>query len=235
MKRITLFIISLGCMLYSFAQGKSNLTISTTGNSNLKIRLSNKKYSLQDRSITFQSMQPGTYNLTIFQLRKKPDGGTEYATVFDKTITLNPQRHTEICVLRFGKVAFDESNIEKDDWNDSYNNPAPDRGYDNNNNNNGNNWNPVSPEDFARIKKAIDGEFSEDNKMQMAKVVLKNNLFTAFQLKQLCELFFSDDKKLAFAKYAYDYCVDKGNYYTLAETLFSSNNKKDLLSYIAER
>lgn len=232
MKRIVLFpflLFTLGL----FAQNNSNLTISTTGSSNLKIRLANKKYSLQDRSVTFQGLQPGTYNLSIYQLQKKAFGsGTEYVTVFDKTITLSSQKHMEICVLRFGKVAFDEKSIERDEWNENYNNPEPDNEWGHNRNGN---WKTMDATEFAKIKSAISGEFSDDDKMTMAKVVLKNNWFTTEQLKKLVELFFYDDKKLEFAKYAYDYCVDKGNYYQVATLLFYETNKKQLLDFIGNR
>ena len=232
MKRVLLFpflLFTLGVV----AQNISNLTISTTGSSNLKIRLANKKYSLQDRSATFQGLQPGTYNLSIYQLQKRAfGGGTEYVTVFDKTITLSSQKHMEICVLRFGEVAFDEKNIERDEWNENYNNPEPDNDWGNNRNGN---RKAVDATEFAKIKSAIDGEFSDDNKMTMVKAVFKNNWFTTGQLKNLVELFFYDDKKLVFAKYAYDYCVDKGSYYEVATLLFYESNKKQLLDFIGNR
>jgi len=233
MKKLLLSCTTIFFAWFAMAQNTSNLTISTTGNSNLKIRLANKKYTLQDKNMTFQAMQPGTYMLSIYQLQKKAfGGGTEYVTVFDKSITLTAQKHMEICVLRFGKVAFDERMIERDEWNDIYNNPEPD--FDRDDFRNGNRR-AVDATEFAKLRSAISGEFSDDDKMTMAKVVLKNNMFTTDQLKKLVELFFYDDKKLVFAKYAYDYCVDKGNYYQVATLLFYESNKKSLLEFIGSR
>ncbi|MBL7730825.1 MAG: DUF4476 domain-containing protein [Chitinophagaceae bacterium] len=219
------------------AQNNSNLTISTTGTSNLRIKLSGKKYTLQDRNVTFQSLTPGTYTLSIYQLQSRGVGqGSDYMTIYDKTITLVAGRHLEVCVLRFGKVATDERPIEKDDWNENYRNPDPDREWGRGNGNNRyDNNRPVNETDFARIKSAIAAEYYDDDKLTMAKVVLKENWFTADQIKQLTNVFFYDDKKLAFAKYAYDFCTDKGNYYTVAQALYYDNNKKELLNYIAGR
>lgn len=231
-KTITSVLFALFCVTL-FAQNTSNLTISTTGTSNLKIRFANKKYSLMDRSLTFQSLTPGTYSLTIYQLQNKPfGGGTEYVNVFDKTITLTAQRHMEVCVLRFGKVSWDEKQIERDNWNESYQNPEPDRdrGW-----GNGNNRYPVDAPNFEKMKTAITGEFYDEDKMTMAKVVMKNNWFTAAQLKAFTEKFLYDDNKLAFAKFAYDYCVDPGNYYTIADALFYQTTKQDLLKFIASK
>ncbi|MBK8300355.1 MAG: hypothetical protein IPK90_07875 [Chitinophagaceae bacterium] len=58
--------------LFCLAQIKGNVTISTTGTNNLKIKFGGKQYSLQDRSVTFQSLEPGNYSLIIYQLQQKP-------------------------------------------------------------------------------------------------------------------------------------------------------------------
>lgn len=240
MKQLFTSILFLCIGLAVFAQNTSNLTISTTGTSNLKIRFANKKYSLMDRSLTFQSLAPGTYTLTIYQLQNKAfGGGTEYVSVFDKTITLSPQKHTEVCVLRFGKVAWDEKTIERDNWNENYQNPEPDRdrdgGWRNGNGNGGygNNRVAVDATNFEKMKDAIAKQTYDDDKLTMAKVVMKNNWYTAAQLKTLTEKFLYDDNKLAFAKFAYDFCVDPGNYYTVADAMIYQSTKQDLLKYIA--
>lgn len=234
MKKFYLAGVFVIATLFCLAQNTSNLTISTTGTSNLKIQFNNRKYSLPDRSVTFQSLQPGTYPLTIFQLQPKRGGGSEYIKVFDKTITLTAQKHLEIAVLRFGKTYWDENYIERDDWNENYNNPSPVR-----DNGHGRDYNdrdqPATAAQFEAIKRAISNEFSDANKLATAKVVLKNNLLTTDQIKTLANLFFSDSNKLEFAKYAYDYCYDKGSYFTVAEVLFSSTNRRELLDYIGNK
>lgn len=239
MKQLFTSILFLCIGFAVFAQNTSNLTISTTGTSNLKIRLAGKKYSLMDRSLTFQSLNPGSYTLTIYQLQNKSFGpGTEYVTVFDKTITLSAQKHTEVCVLRFGKVAWDEKPIERDNWNENYQNPEPDRdrdgGWRNGNGGYGNNNRiAVDATNFEKMKDAIVKQVYDDDKLTMAKVVMKNNWYTAAQLKTLTEKFVYDDNKLTFAKYAYDFCIDPGNYYTVADALVYQSSKQELLQYIA--
>lgn len=240
MKKLFASLILVFACASLFAQNTSNLTISTTGTSNLKIRLAGKKYSLQDRSLTFQSLSPGNYTLTIFQLQNKSFGpGTEYVTVFDKTITLTAQKHMEVCVLRFGKVAWDEKLIERDNWNENYQNPEPDRdrdgGWRNGNGGYGNNRIAVDAANFEKMKDAITKQAFDDDKLTMAKVVMKNNWYTAAQLKTLTEKFVYDDNKLAFAKYAYDFCVDPGNYYTIADAMVYQSTKQELLQFIASK
>lgn len=246
MQKLLALFIAVCFSVSSWAQfgpNTSNLTISTTGNSNLKIRLAGKKYSLQDRTLTFQGLTPGNYTLTIYQLQNKAfGGGTEYVTVFDRTVTLTSQKHMEVCVMRFGKVAWDERQIERDNWNENYQNPEPDRDRWNNGGGGGGNnggWGnnnyrePVDAAQFARIKDAIKKESFDDNKLTTAKVVMKNNWFTAEQVKSLAALFTFDDNRLLFAKFAYDYCAEPGSYFIVGDTFTFDSNKQELMKFIA--
>lgn len=106
MKKIILSCGLLVTTLFCLAQIKGNVTISTTGTNNLKIKFGGKQYSLQDRSVTFQSLEPGNYSLIIYQLQQKTTGGTAYTEVFNNNITVNAKKHLEVSVLRFGKIAW---------------------------------------------------------------------------------------------------------------------------------
>lgn len=236
MKKLFSFCTFLLFAFQLLAQNTSNLTISTTGSSNLKIMLGNKKYSLQDRSVTFQSLTPGNYKLTIFQLQKKAGGGTEYANVFDKTITLIADKHMEVTVMRFGRTAWDESFIERDDWNENYNNPRPSDQYDNNNGyNNGNNWRIANAVEFANVKKALANEYNEEERLKLSRIIFKNNWFSVVQIKEIAQTFYNEGRKLTFLKFAYDFCADKGNYYSIAETFYSSVTKREFITFLEGR
>jgi len=234
MKRITLlftFFLALSASL--LAQGRSNLTISTTGNSNLKIIYAGKKYGLQDRSQTFQNQTPGTYTLVIYQWQNKLAGG-EYIKVYDGSVRLANQKHLEMIVMRFGKTAWDESDISGDEWNENYTNPRPhnDQGSGNNNNNNGNNQQAANATQYGEVKKALANEYNEEEKLNLAKVVLKNKWFYSAQIRELAQTFYNEERKLRFLKMAYDFCWDKGNYFTLADLFYNSGYKKDFITYL---
>jgi len=237
MKQLTLL---LSCIIFlaisSVAQDRSNFTLSTTGNSNLKIIYAGKKYSLQDRSQTFQNQNPGTYSLVIYQWQNR-QAGAEYVKVYDGNIKLTNQKHLELTVMRFGKTAWDESDIARDDWNENYTNPRPnnEQGGVYKNNNNGYNQQPADATQYANVKKALSGEYNEEERLNLAKVVLKNNWFTTVQLKELAQTFYNEDKKLRFTKLAYDFCSDKGNYFTIAEIFYNSGYKKELIDYLGSK
>lgn len=76
---------------------------------------------------------------------------------------------------------------------------------------------------FAKLKQTVDSKPFSDTKMSTAKVATKNGCLSTAQVKELCNLFSMDDDRLAYAKYAYAFCVDKANYYQVSETFkFSS-------------
>lgn len=228
MKRITLLVhVFILFTAVAHAQGRSNLTISTTGTTNLKIIYAGKKYSLQDRSQTFQNQTPGTYTLVIYQWQTKASGA-DYVKVYDGNVRLTNQKHLEITVMRFGKSAWDESDIARDEWNEGYTNPGPvsdPGGY--------NNYQqPATATQFAEIKKALANEYNEEERLGLAKVVLKNNWLSILQVKELAQSFYNEEKRLRFLKLAYDNCSDKGSYYTLAEIFYNSSYKKDLINFL---
>jgi Domain of unknown function (DUF4476) len=225
------FIITLSAGL--LAQDKSSLTISTTGSSNLRIIFAGKKYSLQDRSETFQNQNPGTYSLVIYQWQYK-QSGSEYVKVYDGSVKLNNRRHVELTVMRFGKTAWDESDIEPDSWNENQNNPRPIRDNDYNNNYQ-NGWRGATATEFANVKKALANEYNEEERLTLAKVIFKNNWFSVAQVREIAQTFYNEERKLRFLKFAYDFCVEKASYFSLADVFYSSFNKKDFISFLGTK
>ena len=62
-------------------------------------------------------------------------------------------------------------------------------------------------------KNSINSKSFEDSKLTLAKQVAKSNCMTAAQIKEVMGLFSFEETKLEFAKYAYDFCFNQGNYY----------------------
>ncbi len=88
---------------------------------------------------------------------------------------------------------------------------------------------PMLSSDFYNAKKAVDGESFDENKMQVSQQFTKNNCVSVAQIKEIMELFSFEENKLEYAKYAYDFCADKGNYYQL-NSVFNFSSTKDALN-----
>lgn len=85
---------------------------------------------------------------------------------------------------------------------------------------------------FSNMKKSVESKPFSDTKMSTAKVATKNNCLSVSQVKEICKLFAMDEDKLTYAKYAYDYCVDKGNFYQVSEVFAFSSTTEEFNSFL---
>lgn len=91
----------------------------------------------------------------------------------------------------------------------------------------------MSASAFSKMKQSVEAKPFSDTKMSTAKVATKNNCLSVSQISEISKLFSMDDDKLAYAKFAYDYCVDKGNFYQISE-IFSFSTTTDELNKFLE-
>ena len=91
---------------------------------------------------------------------------------------------------------------------------------------------PMSKEDFNSAKGSISSKPFEESKMTIAKQIIGSNCLTCAQVKEIMMLFSFENTKLDFAKYAYGYTFDLGNYYKLNDAFTFSSSIDDLNKYI---
>lgn len=72
---------------------------------------------------------------------------------------------------------------------------------------------PVSDDQFEAALKSVESKTFEDSKLTMAKQYAKSNCLKAAHVKAMMATFDFEETKLEFAKFAYDYTYDKGNFY----------------------
>lgn len=94
---------------------------------------------------------------------------------------------------------------------------------------------PVSQSSFENFKNSIRNTSFTDTQEKMARDYLRKNCLSAQQIKELVSLIKFDDTQLNLAKFAYDYCVDKENYFVVADALKFSSSKEELMEYISNR
>jgi len=88
---------------------------------------------------------------------------------------------------------------------------------------------PVSGADYEKMVQSIKAQSFEETQLKIAKQALKSNCMSASQIKGICKLFSFEESKLDFAIYAYTYCTDKNNYYTIND-IFSFSTSVDSLN-----
>jgi hypothetical protein len=93
----------------------------------------------------------------------------------------------------------------------------------------------MSASSFAKAKDNISSNSFEDSKMTVAKQVTKANCMTAAQIAEVMALFSFEDSKLQFAKFAYDFCYNQGDYYEVNQAFTFESSIEDLNEYLESK
>jgi hypothetical protein len=183
------------------------------------------------------NLQSGNHSVKIFRAgndRYRGQGNNRnsgYQLIYNSNLFVKQQYHVDITINRFGKAFVDEQLIsggyyeEDDDWgvdnNDQY--------YDNYSKR------AMDKASFDQLKKSIANESFDNTRTTVAKQYISVNYFNSSQVKQLVELFSFENSRLEIAKYAYDYTVDKGNYFMVNDAFSFSTSKDSLMDFIKNR
>jgi hypothetical protein len=94
----------------------------------------------------------------------------------------------------------------------------------------------VSASEMSEIKDLVKSASFKDSMEKQAKMMVKSKqCFRADQIVDLLSVFSFDDSKLAVAKFAFDYCIDRQNYYRVVNAFTFKGAQDDLMKFITER
>lgn len=97
---------------------------------------------------------------------------------------------------------------------------------------NGNCTRSMDDVSFGKAKQTIASKGFDETRLSTAKQVAKANCLTTEQIVEVMKIFGFDETRLEFAKYAYDYCFDQNNYYTVSEGFSFDSSTEELNQYI---
>lgn len=89
--------------------------------------------------------------------------------------------------------------------------------------------------DLNSAVSSIKAKSFEDSKLTLAKQVTSANCLDAGQIKTIMGCFDYEATKLEFAKFAYDYCIDKNNYFKVNDAFDYESSIEELDAYIRTR
>lgn len=87
---------------------------------------------------------------------------------------------------------------------------------------------PMGKGDLAAAKKTVASAGKEDEKLKAAQEVIRTNCLYSSQVAEFCALFTTEKSRLAFAKYAYRFTLDKKNYPQLSTLFLLETSRKEL-------
>lgn len=94
----------------------------------------------------------------------------------------------------------------------------------------------VSNEEMLEIVNSIKNQSFDNTQLTMAKqIVNAKKCFTTDQIKQLVDIFSFESTKLEMAKYCYNYCIDRSNYYRINSSFNFSTSAEELSKFVSEQ
>lgn len=92
-----------------------------------------------------------------------------------------------------------------------------------------------NPNEFAEMKASIQNISFNSSRESQLKSVVRGRCFNVNQVKELLNIFSFESSKLDLAKFLYDFCNEKQNYYKVNDVFNFSSSKDDLNAYIQGR
>ncbi len=94
----------------------------------------------------------------------------------------------------------------------------------------------VSPEEFSLVKESVNKQSFNATKVTVAKQVISaKKCYTAQQIKEIMKLFSFEDSRIEIAKYAWDFCIDKQNYFNVNDAFTFSSSIEELNKFIQSK
>lgn len=234
MKKIFTLFTALCLSVILF--GQSKLSITNSGNADIRVMIDGRKYPAGNNVIMINNLQSGNHLVKIFRAtsdRNRSQGNnrnSSYQLVYSNNLFVKQQYHVDISINRFGKAFVDEQIIS------SWNNDDDDWGVDNDDQYYDNvSKRQMNNADFQKLKQTLQGESYDNTKLKIAKQFIAANYFNAAQIKELANIFSYENSKLDIAKFAYDYTIDKGNYFMVNDVFSYSSSKEALMEYIGTK
>ena len=255
MKKIFTFLLtSLMAVSVFAADVTSTITVSFYSNRDYNVQIDGRTFYASNNSIQLRDIRPGKHSIEVYSVKRSNRKANR--PIYASSFVVRPQYDMNIIVDQSGRVQFDErradygSNRNDRDWNSNDRNWNNKGGNDRNNNDrtyddrdgrygnsnsgygNGgygnNNYNrALSDYDFSQLVQKIRGQWFGNAKYNTAKDGVAANYLATAQVRQLLQLFSSENERLELAKLAYRNTVDQGSYRTLYD-LFSYNAQQQL-------
>tara|TARA_R110002072_G_scaffold301557_2_gene481540 strand:- start:31250 stop:32143 length:894 start_codon:yes stop_codon:yes gene_type:complete len=94
---------------------------------------------------------------------------------------------------------------------------------------------PMEVSDFQDAKSTVASKTWDETRLSLAKQIVASNCLFADQVRDLVQLMEWEETKLDFAKFAYDYTYDIGNYFKVSQAFEWEDSTEELNRYIANR
>lgn len=230
MKKFTL-ILGLALIIQTSVALCSKLTLSTWDNSYFTVVIDNHRYNTPSNYFEFNQLRAGKHYIEI--IKQTCSNNINYLTLNGSSTRINQVVYSGYINIPFGDEViailnrfnslnisnvcnhYQQTNNDDNYYSDNYYNSYS---YGINN--------------FNRLVETIRNKSFDDTKMTIAKQAIASNGVTSQQVYELMLLLTFESNKISLAKYAYEYTVDKNNYYIVNDAFTFNSSINSLDRYI---
>ena len=90
----------------------------------------------------------------------------------------------------------------------------------------------ATPQQMSMTMQVLEQQAFDDKKLEIAKLCVTLGHFCTSDLAKMAAKFSFDDNRLAFLRYAYDYCEDPENYFALRDVFTFRSNFDSLMESV---
>ncbi len=238
MKTISTLLTSLVFTSSVFAadiRSSASLTVKTEEKQNIVVVVDGNRFDLGTNSIMISDLDACAHDVVVYQEKKDNPYNyfqKAYDVIFNSSIELKPRTNLQIHIDDCGIITMNEIRSRTPKMGDSWSNHGS---FDNGYSEHAAFSSAMNYNEFNRVIWAIGKEGSDLNRMKSAEQIIKTNFLTVDEVKQMMQLFCTDDYKLEIARTAYVKTVDPENFFQLSNLLHSENSKGEFARCLKEQ
>jgi hypothetical protein len=234
MKHFFTLLVSIITALPLFAERpQSSLSISIPGRAAIVILVDEIRYEGIRNNFSLEDLSSGYHNIKVYEARDHRR--KRFELLYASSVYLKPMHHVNIFLNGSNKVVINERPIgryddRRDDRRDDWDNDR-DRRDDDRWGNRGDDYRDrraMQVNMYNAARESIRCERFDDDRLRVARNILKDNYLSSAQVKELAMIFSFDAARLEFAKHAYSRTVDRNNFFMVSDVFTFNSSKREL-------
>jgi hypothetical protein len=243
MKHLFTLLFTIITALPLFAERpQSSLSISIPGRAAIVILVDDIRYEGIRNNFSLDELSSGYHNIKVYEARDSRR--KRFELLYASSVYFKPMHHVNIFLNGLNKVVINErpigrrDNRDYEDRNNDWDNDRDRRGDDRDRRDDdrwddrGDHYNRGGREMHVNMynsaRESIRRERFDDDRLRVARNILKDNYLSSAQVKELAMIFSFDSARLEFAKFAYSRTVDRNNYFIVSDAFTFNMSKREL-------
>lgn len=226
--RIAIVVLFVGIMSFGQVKANANLTVQTSEMGFYSLEMNGQFFDFNQNTYTLPNVMPGVHNVRIHRWIQGFGNQGSWNIVFQGVVNVMHMHNTIILYNSWSGTHVQHYPIMG-----GPNMPFPNQGMPGANGmHNGGYLMGMTPVVFDQFIMQMNNMSFDSNKVEYAKFAIRQNGITVAQLKIAMGKLSFDSNRLDLAKNAYQFTIDRQNYFLLQDAFSFQSNFRALMSSI---